>query len=219
MTIMNKLNSAIRDIPIPARMAKLPIDERGYPVPWFVAMVDGKWDFRAIDPAKMYGAVKQGKCWLCGERLGQFLAFTIGPMCSINRVSSEPPSHRECAEYAVKACPFLSKPRMRRNEKDLPEHGEIAGIAIMHNPGAVLIWVTKAYRTVSDGKGGVLFNIGPPIETAWYTEGRQASRDEITAAINKGLPLLRQVAETDGPGAKTELELRYREALQLLPAE
>lgn len=211
------LNQAIKDIPMPARMHKLPINDRGFPVPWFVAKVKGEWDFRVVDPAKLLACVKNRRCWLCGEPLGQFLSFVIGPMCSINRVSSEPPSHRDCAEYAVRACPFLSKPAMRRNDKDLPEHGGIAGNAVMHNPGATLIWVTKKYHPFNDEKGGLLFQIGPPVETIWYAEGRQASRDEITAAINKGLPLLRQ--EADGIGAKTELEHRYREALALIPAE
>jgi hypothetical protein len=134
-------------------------------------------------------------------------------------VSSEPPSHRDCAEYAVKACPFLAQPKMRRNEKDMPAGTVMGGVGIMHNPGAILIWITKSFRPISDGRGGTLFEVGPPLETFWYTEGRTASRDEIEAAINKGLPLLRQVAEQDGIGGKIELEKRYSAALKLLPAE
>ena len=61
------------------------------------------------------------KCWLCGQTLGKHMTFPIGPMCAITRTTAEPPSHLACAEYAVKACPFLSQPRMRRNERDLPE--------------------------------------------------------------------------------------------------
>jgi hypothetical protein len=213
------LNNAIKDIAIPARMARLPVNERGYPVPWFVAMIDGKWDFRAIGPGKVKDAYNKKLCWLCGQPLGQFLAFVIGPMCSINRVSSEPPSHRDCAEYAVKACPFLAQPKMRRNEKDMPAGTVMGGVGIMHNPGAILIWITKNFRPISDGRGGVLFEVGPPLETLWFTEGRTASRDEIEAAINKGLPLLRNIAEKDGIGGKIELEKRYSAALKLLPAE
>ncbi|MBO0718309.1 MAG: hypothetical protein J2P55_13360, partial [Rhizobiales bacterium] len=157
-------------------------------------------------------------CWLCGQPLGQYFAFVIGPMCSINRVSSEPPSHRDCAEYAVKACPFLNQPKMRRNEKDIPVSGTMAGIGIMHNPGAVVIWITKSFRPIKAGNG-ILFEVGPPLETLWFTEGRTASRDEVDAAINKGLPYLRNMAEQDGPGGNIELEKRYKEALKLLPAE
>ena len=38
--------------PMPSRIAALPVDERGYPVPWFVAWIDGKPEFRCADPAK-----------------------------------------------------------------------------------------------------------------------------------------------------------------------
>jgi hypothetical protein len=212
------LNKAIADIAIPARMARLPINERGFPVPWFVAQIDGKWDFRVIGPNKIADAYNKKLCWLCGQRLGQYLAFVIGPMCSINRVSSEPPSHRDCAEYAVKACPFLSQPNMRRNEKGMPEGGTMAGVGIMHNPGATLIWITKSFRPFKAGDG-ILFEIGPPLETLWFTEGRTASRDEIDAAFEKGLPKLRHEADRDGPAGNIELEKRYKEALKLLPAE
>src|SRR5262245_17927108 len=115
---MRALNASIRDIPLPARMARLPISPAGYPVPWFVATIKGEPDFRVIGPDKIARAVRADLCWLCGQTLGRFKAFVGGPMCAVNRTSAEPPSHRECAEYAVRACPFLTRPRMRRNEKD-----------------------------------------------------------------------------------------------------
>jgi hypothetical protein len=34
---------------MPARFARLPADERGYPVPKFVEWIDGKPDFRCVD--------------------------------------------------------------------------------------------------------------------------------------------------------------------------
>src|SRR5437879_3421217 len=120
---MPELNASIRDIPIPPRMARRPISAKGFPVPYFVTHKDeaGEWDFRQISGQTILACFQRRLCWLCGEPLGQYLAFTIGPMCSINRVSSEPPAHRECAEYGVRACPFLSKPRMRRNREGLPD--------------------------------------------------------------------------------------------------
>jgi hypothetical protein len=209
------LNAAIRDIPIPDRMKRRPVDSRGFPVPWFVAKVNGEWDFRVLHPGSIATAHKKHLCWLCGEPLGQYMAFVIGPMCSINRVSSEPPSHRECAEYAVRACPFLSKPRMVRNEKDMPQGGTIAGVGIMHNPGATLIWITKKYKLIR-AFNGVLFEIGNPESVHWYKEGREATRAEIKDAINKGLPYLREMASIEG--GEKELEAKITGAMKLLPA-
>lgn len=94
---------------LPPRIAKLPTDERGYPVPYFVEWIDGKPDFRVMSSKNLARAVKYRRCWICGEELGRFLCFTIGPMCGVNRISSEPPSHYDCARFAVSACPFLTR--------------------------------------------------------------------------------------------------------------
>ena len=80
-----KLNQAICSIPMPDRIKRLPISETGYPVPWFVAWLDGKADFRVIGPDKLAQAVKRSLCWTCGQPLGQYNAFLIGPMCAITR--------------------------------------------------------------------------------------------------------------------------------------
>jgi hypothetical protein len=216
---MSELNAAIRDIPLPVRMKRRPISERGFPVPWFVSWINGRWDFVNLDPRLIVEAYKRRVCFLCGEPLGRFLAFTIGPMCSINRVSSEPPAHRECAEYAVRACPFLSQPKMRRNDKaHLGTADNVPGIMIEHNPGATLIWITKSFEPIrADGGRGVLFQIGEPIEVAWFCEGRTATRAEVDAAIAKGLPLLRKAAASEGADAVADLDLYIKRAEKLLP--
>jgi hypothetical protein len=155
--------------------------ERGYPVPWFVAWVDGKPEFRTADARKFREAVAVRKCWVCGETMGRHMAFVIGPMCSINRVSADPPSHRDCAEFSVKACPFLTKPQMVRRENDLPEGvQEAAGCMLAHNPGVSAIWVTKAFHLIADGKGGMLFNFHDPESVSWWREGRLANRVECS---------------------------------------
>lgn len=214
----HNLNAAIRDIEMPMRMTRLPLSEQGYPVPWFVGQVDGQWDFRMIGPDKVVDAYKKRLCWLCGEKLGTYLAFVIGPMCSINRVTSECPCHLECAQYATRACPFLSKPRMRRNAVDLPDHPAIAGDHIDHNPGAVAIWITKGYRPFKV-PGGSLFRLDKPTNVLWYAEGRPATRQQVLDAIDKGLPHLRSAAAQDGPKAMKELDGLIREQSIWLPKE
>jgi hypothetical protein len=216
----NHLNERIKDIPLPQRMRHLPVSPQGFPVPWFVSRTDdGEYDFRAIHYDRIGRAVKQRLCWLCGQTLGRRLAFVIGPMCAVNRVSSEPPSHRDCAEYAVKACPFLTQPRMRRNTKDLPE-GEIAGLHLDRNPGANLIWITRGFQTFRPDpkKAGVLFQLAPPETLLFFREGRPATRAEILDSIDSGMPTLRRLALDEGPDAERALDFKYKQALQLLPA-
>ena len=213
---MNELNASIRAIPIPDRMRRLPISATGYPVPWFVKWLNGEPDFRIVDAPKVGRAVRANLCWLCGQTLGRHKAFVIGPMCAVNRVSSEPPCHRDCAEYAVKACPFLTKPKMRRNDKDRPTEGvEPAGVMIQRNPGVSLIWITNGYTTFR-ADGGSLFKIGPPEQVHFYAEGRKATRAEVLASIETGLPLLREVAERQGHEAIVALEHQTRAAMMLV---
>jgi hypothetical protein len=107
---VNELNAKLLALAdqIPERMRRLPIDERGWLVPWFVAWVDGKPDHRAMDGAKLRDAIKRRLCWNCGQPLGARGAFVLGPMCAVNRTNAEPPNHYECARFAAIACPHLS---------------------------------------------------------------------------------------------------------------
>ncbi|HEY7195534.1 MAG TPA: hypothetical protein VH439_17455 [Gemmatimonadales bacterium] len=188
--------------PLPLRMKKLPIDARGYPVPWFVAYIDGKPDFRIMDIKKLARVLKGDKrCWVCGEKLGAQFAFTVGPMCAVNRISSEPPSHRECAWFSAISCPFLSRPHMRRREAGLPDDmGEAAGVMIGRNPGVALVWVTRSYTVVDTyqkDQNHWLFQMGDPVTVYCYAEGRPATKAEVRASVESGLPLLRAACDKE----------------------
>jgi hypothetical protein len=203
--------------PIPRRMRRLPV-ERGYPVPWFVAFVDGHYDFRIQDGRKRNLALKENRCWLCGDTLGQYFAFVIGPMCAINRVSSEPPAHRECAEFSVIACPFLNLAEAERRAARLPANTvEHTSYGLARNPKVALIWITKTFKPFPV-QGDYLIRVGDPLYLTWWHRGRTATRAEILDSIDTGYPLLFQMAETEGPEAIAHLEELKARALALLPA-
>jgi hypothetical protein len=213
-------NIAIQRLKMPSRIMKLRVDKRGYPVPKFVQDVKGEPDFRVVNRTFLSLAIRHKLCWLCGEPLGRFQCFAIGPMCAINRVSSEPPSHKECCEFAVQACPFLVHPNRKRNSDDLPEQTENpAGVMIERNPGVTLLWVTESYRTFRPGgSDGLLIKIGDPVETQWWAHGRHATREEIMHSINTGLPALREMAAIEGDEAMLALEREVTRGLELVPA-
>lgn len=211
------ISAAARQLPpLPDEMKHLPRDHRGFPVPWFVAWIDGKADFRVADASKMRPAVKQSLCWICGGKLWAKKAFLIGPMCAVNRVTSEPPSHIECATFSAIACPFLTRPRMRRNENGIDEFKEPGGDMIRRNPGVALVWVTNSY-TIMRTPTGPLFQVGPPKALHWYAEGREATRAEIMASIDSGRPLLEEPAIAEGPEAKALFDKMYARAMRLIP--
>jgi hypothetical protein len=186
---------------LPSRLAKLPLDHRGYPVPWFVAWKeDGTPEFRAMDVKKFTRAIRERRCWVCGEPLGKYLAFVIGPMCAVNRTSAEPPCHYDCATWSAMHCPFLSRPKMVRREDDFSAQSPKGEASIMRNPGVAGVWTTLRYTPFQAGSAsaiGWLVEMGAPTKVEWYAEGRPATYAEVVASIDGGYPLLLATCETD----------------------
>lgn len=207
--------------PLPERVKRLGVDDRGYPVPWFVAWIDGKPDFRVIGPGKLLRAVREKRCWVCGEPLGRYLSFVLGPMCAITRTTSEPANHHDCAVFAATACPFLTRPHMKRSVAELPEGvKDAAGFHLDRNPGCMAVWTCREFGIFHPYAGGqgVLFKVHEPTEVLWFAEGRAATRDEVDASIAGGFPFLLKMAETDGPEAIKDLANRVEIAKKFFPA-
>lgn len=209
------------------RILKLPRDHRGFPIPWFIHIgADGVPDFRCIAPGKFATAIRRRFCWVCGEPLGVRMTFVIGPMCAVTRTTSEPPNHFSCAEFAARACPFLTKPAMRyQPNDDLMASGalEAPGLVIDRNPGVACLWTTRSYSVFSAPSPSpqrvFLLKVGDPEHVAWFREGRPASRGEVEASIMSGLPLLEETAKVDGPDALAELETLHQRLWPYLPKE
>jgi hypothetical protein len=201
---------------LPQRIRSLPLDRRGFPVPWFVQwfkhgvpsrhdVAGAQPNFVVMDEKKRVRAVKSRLCWVCGQPLGRNLCFVIGPMCGVSRTSAEPPLHRDCALFSVKACPFLANPRMRRAEVLKPDGATAPGLMIDRNPGVSAIWITERY-TPFEVRNGFLIHMGEPVAVMWFREGRVATRDEVMESVTSGLPILRKVAMDESTAAVDELE-------------
>jgi len=208
------------DVPLPLRMRGLPRDHRGFVVPYFVAWFDDKQDecalgkgtpdFRILSPARMQRCKRERLCWLCGHPMGRWLVFAIGPMCAATRTTMEPPAHYDCARYGVIVCPFLTRPKMVRNEKDMPEGHWAPGLTIPRNPGVTALWVCRDYSTFRpEWTPGELITVGDPARVEWWAEGRKATRAEVDASIESGLPILRESADRQSKEARRELEEVY----------
>lgn len=213
-----------RDLPpIPPRMQVLPIEDRGYPVPWFVEWIDGKPDFRVMDRRKWGLAIRFGYCWLCGEPCGVLRTFVIGPMCGINRTTSEPACHLDCARFAAIACPFMTLPKAQYRKAAMPTgYVDAAGFPSDRNPGATCLWTTRefnVFRVPSDtGNTGKLIRIGEPRSVEWFAEGRHATRAEVLHSIEGGLPDLAKLAAAQGPDAVEALKQHILAFQKYLPA-
>jgi hypothetical protein len=213
------LRSDLKDLPI--RMMDLAIDpDRGYPVPWFVEWVNGKPEFRAMSMLKWRRAVRDKLCWVCGKKLGAWQVFVVGPMCGITRISAEPPSHRECARWSARFCPFLSRPHMvRRGVEDLVAMGgQFTEGEILRNPGVTLLWSARDFELVRTEGGSMLIHMGEPAEWEWWAEGRKATRAEVQESIRTGIPkLIEETAKEKGQMA--ELLRAITDFHRFVPAE
>jgi hypothetical protein len=216
----------LRDIPVPESMRALPLDHRGFPVPWFVDWVDGKPEFRAMDLRKKYRAVLERRCWVCG---GYFTTrkryFVVGPMCVLNRNTPEPPCHLDCAMFSVRGCPFLSMPKMVRRESGLPGPIVQSEGHIARNPGAIAIYYTREFEPYcppGPRTGDFLIALGEPIDVTWWAEGRPATREQVLTSIDSGLPILEAMCEKEETEAlrqfaRKQLAEQYREVMGWLP--
>jgi hypothetical protein len=207
----------------PEHLASRPI-HRGYPLPYFVATVGGVPDFRVADPAKFDNCRRNSLCWVCGKALGSHKVFVIGPMCVVNRTTSEPPSHRACAEYSASYCPHLIHPQAKRRTETLPDdHLNPGGQMILENPGVTVLWESNnfSYYTVPNG---TLIDIGDPVAVEWWTEGHRASRDEVVPKFRDSLERLKHLTAehyADDPGERDaaflQLGKQAYDAMRYLP--
>lgn len=207
---------------IPPRMRARQIDRRGYSVPWFVEYINGEPDFRVIDSEKHLRALKHRLCWLCGEKLGRRVTFVIGPMCLVNRNTSEPGSHLDCAEYAAKGCPFLTLPSAKYRDANLPGGERTMPVgALDHNPGAMVLYTCRDWQPYiardPSGRASVLLRLGEPETVTFWHKGRLATRTESLDAIERGLPKLEAIAEAEGLDALNALASLTNIAKRYLP--
>jgi hypothetical protein len=195
-------------------------DDRGYPVPAFVAEVDGVPDFRLADSLFREATLRQKRCWVCGKDFTtRHRWYVLGPMCVINRNTSEPPCHLDCAEYSVAACPFLRRPHATRRDNAMPDGASLIAGYISRNPGVTALYATREFRLhrLSRKAGDYLIELGAPDEVAWYCQGREATRAEVLDSISGGLQALIDEASKQGPKALVYLKQQCKVAIHYLP--
>lgn len=100
-------------IELPERIASLPRDSRGYPIPYIIFINDdGKPIFTINDIDKVQQAIAQNLCHICGQPLENLVWFTGGPGSALLNnqwgVYNDGPMHCDCMRFAMAVCPHLS---------------------------------------------------------------------------------------------------------------
>jgi hypothetical protein len=152
--------------------------------------------------------------------MGVHVCFVAGPMCGINRTSSEPPCHVDCGRWSALNCPFLSNPRAVRREDEVLNNAsaraKVPGLMIARNPGVAMLWITRQFEVFYDHKREPLIQFGEPESVEWYAEGRRATRAEVQESIDSGLPALVAIAQTE-PGSMAFLDKAVARFQKWLP--
>lgn len=93
---------------IPPELSQLELDERGYPIPYFVGKINGKFNFKYQDRKKRDSCIQWRWCPICAKRLDKEFSYVItGPQGLKNKVVSDAPMHLVCAEFSLQACPHI----------------------------------------------------------------------------------------------------------------
>ncbi len=194
------MNEDARRVPMPPRVKALPRGPNGYPIPWFVpTLPDGRRDARLASVDTQIRAITQHRCWVCGVQLGRRLAFVLGPVSVINRKTTEPAMHRDCAEYALQVCPFLTDPAAARRVQAMPA-GALppAGVSIPHNPGGAAVWITDTFTPRHPpGAAQIIVTPGPARSVSWWKQGRAATAAEAAAILDVGLRAILDNTESE----------------------
>lgn len=129
-------------IDIPARMAHLKRDPRGYPIPHMVLIDDGgRPHFQINDESIRQQMIHDDRCAICGTKLFRGRWFVGGPLSAFSERGSyiDPPLHLECAEFALQVCPYLAAPHYGREigTKTLKGRSIEGGLRIAIDPTTI----------------------------------------------------------------------------------
>lgn len=157
----------VRDTPMPPQIAALPRHESGYPIPYFVAWVDGRPDLKLLDQAKQIRCAKFRLCGICGQPVGYWIAFIGGPLTVANRVCTDPGMHEECARYAIAVCPFMARPNARRAAHHHPL-SEAGPGHVAERPERTALYITRQYTPFTPDSRNILLRLAPAKRIEWF---------------------------------------------------
>jgi hypothetical protein len=181
--------------PLPARMQKNAVDERGYPIPWNVLIdANGRAVFTANDSRKHMTALANDLCPLCGEKNDSVKWFVGGPMSAFhpNGWYFDLPGHQDCIEFALRVCPYLAAPNYAKRI-DLPKgvvmpKNVIGTIDHTQDPRRPVVFVAVACNQIEMNKRPKDANDlpyvrphGERVAVTFWRHGKRLDHDEVKA--------------------------------------
>jgi hypothetical protein len=177
--------------PLPMRMRTLRKDSRGYPVP-FLVVIDktGTPQFTINDTRRAHDCISKHLCAICGKRFDKHpvtarheMWFVGGSRCFLHPMGAfiDPPLHLECAEYALRVCPFLAASRYMKRIDDAklkPENRPIGLGLVSHMhalpelPECFGLGLCNSYQP-SGSPGSAMFKVDDWRYVEWWRAGER----------------------------------------------
>jgi hypothetical protein len=185
---------------VPDRIARLPRDARGYPIPWN-ALRNGDIAFFTVnDDRKTWRALREGVCPICGERLGRWLWFVGGPGSAFDPRGFyyDLPGHRECMEFALQTCPYLAAPKylgrvdVTRPEQLPPEARILVDTTVIPDRPELFVSVacSRVHMEAVSGLPPKLKPAAPFLDFTFWRHGQQIP-------AHRAMPILRGLFGAD----------------------
>lgn len=194
---------------IPDRIAQLERDGRGYPVPFIVLRDnDGKPQFAANDIRRVWQAIRESLCHICGQALDANPWFVGGPGSALlndNRaVYADGPMHHECMQFAMRVCPHLAQLMARAIAPTVQKKLRGQGMFIHDNttiPGTPSIFVAVQawqFNIVGSSLRIPEFRVSKPFrKTEYWQSGELMPLQEGRKAAQRAARDLKRKLETD----------------------
>lgn len=154
---------------VPKRMRTLPKDKRGYPVPVIVAPDrHGDPQFTVNDHERVLQVARRKLCGICGRSLDDGAWFVAGPKAFLHQKGGflDPGMHMDCADYALRVCPYLAMSRYlkRIDDRKIRAAGVPDDTTLVVNtqaqadrPPVFMLGRASSYVVFQPGPGEVLF--------------------------------------------------------------
>lgn len=170
---------------MPPKIAALPRDARGYPIPYIVLRdADGNAILGANDYVRVVKSIRDRLCHVCGQPLGKTVWLVGGPASALangdHGAWGDGPLHDVCMRYAMAVCPYLAhrtvKPMAEITERRATEAGatmlpDIPGIG-----GMPVVFVAVAVRQWRVEGGPVFIAPKPYDDITYWQDGHQLRR-------------------------------------------
>jgi hypothetical protein len=177
------------DHPIPAILADLPRDSRGYPIPSGVWQdpKTGEHDFRILDQQIRMQALKEKRCAISGELMheGEYW-FIGGPASFTGRLFVDGPMLREAAEFSLMTCPHLALSAAKYRRTGVEDKFRPAGTTLEKSP-ILMLAMARSYR-LEEIEDFIYVRATAWRAVSWWQDGRRLTKPEAIATLAEVAP-------------------------------